>query len=163
MPAPEPPAHRWGTLTKQVVVVGSIVTAVWAMFRFSAIISPVIIAVILAYVLTPMVNRLRRLTRIPRALALVIVYILLLLVITLTPALIIPNLVRQFTALNVDLTSVLETLTTLASQPISIFGLTTIRPSDYLNQLISAIPTVASPFAGGVWASSSASPAASPG
>jgi len=153
------PPHRWGALTKQIVVVSWIAAGVWAVFRFSSIIPPVLIAIILAYILTPIVNALRRWTRMPRALALVIVYILLLVAITMTPALILPNLVRQFTALNVDLVPVLDTVKRLLAYEINLFGLLTITPSDYVDQLVKqlqeqlprTLPSLASPVASGAW------------
>ena len=147
----EEPGRRrkaWSTLTKQIVIIGALIAVVWAVFKFSSILSPLILAVMLAYLLVPVVNWLWRKTHMPRLLAVIIVFILLLLILTLTPALIIPNLISQFTALNVDLQAVLTNIETFISRPVIILGYS-IQPVNYTNQIIAAVQSLASPVTSG--------------
>ena len=141
-------SRRWSPLTKQIVVVGGLIAGIWLIFRFSSILSPLIIALMLAYVLTPFVSWIHRRIRIPRWIILVFVYLLLLVIIGLTPALVIPSFIQQFTDLQLDLQSVTESTIELATRPIHLFDFTFELPN-YYDQIISALEGLVSPFASG--------------
>jgi HAD superfamily hydrolase (TIGR01509 family) len=141
-------SRRWSPLTKQIVVVGGLVAAVWLVFRFSSILSPLIISLMLAYILTPMVNWIHHRIRIPRWIILLCVYLLLLVALTLTPALVIPGLIDQFTDLQLDLQSVTRSTIEWLTQPIRIFDYT-IEIPNYYDQITKTLEGLVSPFASG--------------
>lgn len=145
---PSPNLRHWGALTKQIVIVGSIIAGIWLIFRFSQIISPLIIAVIVAYVLNPVVNWVHRRAHIPRTLALVLVYLLLLLLISLMPALVIPSLVKQFADFAGEFQRLIASVAKALSRPIWILGFSVESP-DFVRQLLSALQNIMPPLATG--------------
>jgi predicted PurR-regulated permease PerM len=93
---------RWTPATKRVVLITCLILIGLAIWRFSIVLAPLVVAVIIAYLLNPIVNWLTRSTPLKRGMAAVIVYIVFLLVLALIPSLGGPILVRQITALDVD-------------------------------------------------------------
>jgi HAD superfamily hydrolase (TIGR01509 family) len=147
----EPPptgSKRWSALTKQIVVVGGLVAGVWALFRFSAVLSPLVIALLLAYLITPLVNTVHQRTRVHRTLVLVVVYALILVASGLATALIVPGLINQFAALNLDLQGTIASAADFLARPITFFGYS-IESSQFTGQIISTIQGLLSPFATG--------------
>lgn len=94
---------RWSTTTKLVVVLLSLTLFIYLLFRFSAVIPPLVLALILAYVLSPPVNILEKRLSIPRGIAILISYLLFLSLVSLTLALIVPPLFSQFSGLGRDI------------------------------------------------------------
>ena len=60
------------------LVVGLLVVAlfIYLIFRFSAVIPPLILAIILSYILSPLVNRIESRLRLPRGLATLFAYLI---------------------------------------------------------------------------------------
>ncbi len=104
------PSRRWSPFLKQVVFIAILVGVVWTVFRFGQVLTPTIIACLLAYVFAPLVDWLQRHARIPRALGILLAYLVLLGAISLVPMLIVPSLLEQAQALDVDLGKILVTL-----------------------------------------------------
>jgi len=71
--------------------------------RFKVVIPPFILAVILSYVLTPIVNRLEARLPLPRGAVTLIVYVLVIVVLALIPIVFVPPLAEQIAGLNVDI------------------------------------------------------------
>lgn len=94
---------RWSAPTKVVIVVVMLVLGAFLLSRFSLVITPLVLAVILAYVVSPAVGIVERRTRWSRVWATGAVYVLLLASVALVPVVIIPILVDQFQQLNFDL------------------------------------------------------------
>lgn len=141
-------SRRWSPLTKQIIVVGGLIAGVWLVFRFSSILSPLVIALLLAYILTPLVNGIHRRVRMPRWLILVFVYLLLLVAFGVLPALVIPGLVQQIRDLQVNLQGVIDYLVQNLTLPIQIFGFT-IEVPNYYDQIITTLRGLLSPVASG--------------
>lgn len=139
-------SKRWSTHVKVIVAISGLIIFVWALFRFSALLPPLIIAIILAYLMTPAVNWLSVRARLPRVLALLLVDILLLGLVALIPAAVVPSLVNQFTTFRLDLAQVLLRLVDLLSSPITILGFEVQLP-DLRNQLADAVRGLLSPVA----------------
>jgi predicted PurR-regulated permease PerM len=93
---------RWSARTKIVISLLLLAFAIYLLYRFSIILAPLILAVIVAYILTPVVTSFQKRLHIPRVLAILTAYLLLIVVLTALPLLIVPPLVDQFAALNVD-------------------------------------------------------------
>ena len=65
----------WSIQTKTFVISILLVLSGYLLYKFRGVIAPLAIAVILAYILTPVVNWMTKKTRIPRALAILFLYI----------------------------------------------------------------------------------------
>lgn len=101
---------HWSSRTKIVVSLLILAFGVYLIYRFGAVITPLILAVILSYVLTPLVNRLQARLKMPRGLATLFAYILALVSLGTLLMLIIPPLAAQSRALNLDIQRILTTL-----------------------------------------------------
>jgi len=117
-------SHRptWSPQVKLVISLLMLTFAVYLIFRFSIVIPPLILAVILAYVLTPVVNFLQFKLRFPRILAILLLYILILALASTLPVIFVPLLATQFSGLNVDLQKVIEQIQHLTGNQYSIAG-----------------------------------------
>lgn len=69
----------WSVATKSIVVVGGLAIFTWVIWRFQNLISPLVLALILAYLLNPLVTQLMRRTGMQRGAAVLIVYVIVLL------------------------------------------------------------------------------------
>ncbi|NIR64262.1 MAG: AI-2E family transporter, partial [candidate division Zixibacteria bacterium] len=84
---------RWSPQTKLTISILMLGLGIYLLYRFAEVIPPMILAIILAYILSPIVNFLWRKLHIHRVLAIVITYLLFLVVIVAVPWLLIPLLV----------------------------------------------------------------------
>ncbi|MEJ5313934.1 MULTISPECIES: AI-2E family transporter [Anaerolinea] len=73
--------NRWDSTTKLVVSLALFSVAAWLLVRFRNIVGPLLLAVLLAYLLYPVVSRLQKATRMSWRLAVGIVYIFLVLLV----------------------------------------------------------------------------------
>ena len=94
---------RWSTSTKAMVSLILLALMVFLLVRFGAIIPPLILACILAFLLAPLVGRLQRRLRMRRGLATLIVYLSLVAVLGVIPALTLEPVVDQLESLSLDL------------------------------------------------------------
>jgi predicted PurR-regulated permease PerM len=99
----------WSESTKRWVVVGLVVACSLLLYRVRSLLPPVILACLLAYLLTPVVDLFKR-VRLSRTKATVITYLLLLLVIVLAASLLVPMVVQQLSSINVDLQRIYESV-----------------------------------------------------
>jgi len=97
------PAPKWTPATKRIILVICLILVGLAIWRFSIVLAPLVVAVIFAYLLTPVVNWLTKRTPLKRGLAAAIVYIVFITVLALIPTLATPVIVRQINNLDVDL------------------------------------------------------------
>jgi predicted PurR-regulated permease PerM len=96
----------------------------YLLFRFSLMIQPLILAGILAYVLSPVAGALQRRLRIRRGLATILTYLILFGLAALIPALIVPSLVQQLSELNVNVQEIAASVESILSNDIHLAGLT---------------------------------------
>jgi predicted PurR-regulated permease PerM/GNAT superfamily N-acetyltransferase len=73
---------RWSANTKFIVLLAILAVAGFFLIRFQALVAPVILAVMTAYLLNPAVNALTKYLRFPRAVAALTVYVVLILLLT---------------------------------------------------------------------------------
>ncbi len=97
------PRPRWSTPTKFTVSVMTVALGVYLLFRFSVVLPPLILAVILAYILSPLVAYLQRSMYLPRGGAILIVYLLVLGTLAGLGFLIVPPFVEQLSGLGGDI------------------------------------------------------------
>ncbi len=113
---------RWPVQIKLLVSILLLALFVYLLFRFSVVIPPFIIAVILAYILSPVVNFLQERLHLHRVLAIFLSYLILLAVAAALPLVIIPTLADQLTDLNVDIQLVIQQAKNFLGQQYIIAG-----------------------------------------
>lgn len=92
----------WSPGTKRVVLIACLILIGLAIWQFSIVLAPLIVAVIISYLLNPVVNLLTRRTPFKRSLVAAVVYITFLLILAVIPTLAAPLLISQFRQLQVD-------------------------------------------------------------
>ena len=97
----------WSKEARYLAFGGLIVILVGLVWYFRAVINPVAIAALLAYVLYPVVRFLTKRTRLSRRAAVVIVYVVSLILLASTPAIIVPTAVSQIRLLSQNIESLL--------------------------------------------------------
>ena len=118
----EAPRHFWSSQTKIVVSLLMLAFAIYLVYRFSAILAPFVLAAILAFVLSPLVAIFERHLHLRRTLAILLAYLFLLVVLVTLPMVIIPPLVAQSNALNLDVQRFLAVVESLLGTEIHIAG-----------------------------------------
>ena len=85
-------SNPWSDFTKRLVLIGALIGLALILYRFSAIIPPLVITAMLAYLLNPPVEFICAHTRLSRTWAVIIVYLLLLIILSLGPAILVVSL-----------------------------------------------------------------------
>jgi predicted PurR-regulated permease PerM len=119
---------------------------VWIVYRFSQIISPLAIAVILAYVLNPPVRFLTTRAKLSRTLAVVSVYLALIVILGLVLVAFVPSLIQQVMSINLEFQDIVEGISSFFEQPFSIFGFP-IDLMDVYQEVSGALQSIISPLA----------------
>jgi predicted PurR-regulated permease PerM len=109
------PQQGLSPTARRIILVGLFIGALILLYNVRSILPPFILAVVLAYILNPLVGLLMRLTRRSRTSVTVVVYLALIVILVLTIVLITPTLVRQVRAINIDMEAIGEQLRTLLS------------------------------------------------
>jgi len=138
---------RWPYATKLTISLLLLAFFIYLLTRFNEIIPPIVIAIIIAYILNPIVNFLQSRIRLPRTLVLLFTYIIGLAIIISIPILIIPVLADDLASLQKNAQHILANIETAMSQSYRVAG-TTIHPSDILNQAIGALQGIIQPIVG---------------
>lgn len=130
---------NWQTSTKYIIT-ALVIVAVIATIGFArALIAPLVISALLAFVLTPMVERLTTYRRIKRDAAVLIVYLLFLILVIAIPSSILPFVIPQLLNLSFDLIEIEQQIEVFLGQTIFIggfsFSLPALIPQD-LNQIL---------------------------
>lgn len=143
-----PPMNtQWDASTKRIVAVGLALFFIYVLILSQSVLPFLIIAALIAFLLAPVVNFLNQKLFIPKALAVIIAYLLLALFLTLFPLILIPAVLNAFGDINIDWVSLVQqTLTWLRNtleswRMIQLFGIsydlsTSINPAlDALNNI----------------------------
>ncbi len=101
---------KWSHTTKTWVVIGLAVLLLLAAYGLRALLPPLALAVVLAYLLKPLVDQLERRTRMPRVWATLIVFLLGILVLSAIPVTVLPVAVTQTTLMLKELQGLLKDL-----------------------------------------------------
>lgn len=113
---------RWSVPTKSIISLLLLALGVYLLNRFGIVLKPLILAAILAYILSPLVRFFQGRLRIRRALAALLAYLVLLVVLITLPMVILPALVDQAADLNLDIQNILKEAETLLAGPVQIAG-----------------------------------------
>jgi predicted PurR-regulated permease PerM len=138
---------RWSVNTKFLVSGLLIALLIFLLTRFGAVLAPLVLASMLAYVLSPVVGRIEKNLNIKRGLATLIVYILLIGLLALIPILIIPPLVDQFDHLNLDFQEIIRSIDTFLGSEL-VIGDFTIDVSQMAEQLLTSLQGFLEPLFG---------------
>ena len=129
---------RWSTQAKLTVSLLLIALIIYLIFRFSVVLAPMTLAVILAYVLSPLVNLLHSRLKIRRGLAAFLVYLLLLAVLVALPVLIVRPLAAQLSELIPAIQRFLQALENLLGHRYVVAG-QVINVDDLIQQAIGSL------------------------
>jgi predicted PurR-regulated permease PerM len=147
----EPPPggihHRWPYPTKLTISLLLLALVLFLLARFSVVIPPFILAVILAYILNPIVNLFEHRLHLHRILAILLSYVLLLIVMATLPAVIIPILGSQFSEFNLDIQLVIQNLRDLLGHEYMIAGFR-LDAAALFEQVILALQGLIEPIVG---------------
>jgi predicted PurR-regulated permease PerM/phosphoglycolate phosphatase-like HAD superfamily hydrolase len=137
---------EWSRTTKRLVVVGLIIALLLAAYLFRALLPPVAIAMVLAYVLKPLVDLLERRAGLPRLLAVILVFLALLVLIVTIPVTSVPYVVDRVARINLDLQRLSDDLVAFLSQPIVILDVA-FSLQDLVGDVRGALQDLLRPFA----------------
>jgi predicted PurR-regulated permease PerM len=138
---------HWSPRTKLTIVLLLLGFGIYLLYRFRAAITPFILAIILAYVLSPLVCWVERHLRLGRTMAIILTYLALLVVSIALPMVIIPPLTTQATGLNLDIQRFLGEIETLLGRPYTIAG-QTMDLEAAMRQVTGSIQGIVEPFFG---------------
>ncbi len=138
---------HWTPRTKLTIVLLLLGFGIYLLYRFRAAISPLILAIILAYVLSPLVYWFEQHFRLRRTLAIVLTYLALLIVITILPMVFIPTLTTQTTELNLDIQRFLSAIQTFLGSSFTVAG-HTINLEAIMRQVTGFIQGIVEPVFG---------------
>jgi predicted PurR-regulated permease PerM len=116
------PRPHWSSRTKLVVILLLLLVGVYLLYRFSVLLTPMVLAVILAYVLSPLVNFFQRRLRLRRGLGILLAYLVMIAVLTALPMVLVPPLAAQSTQFNMDIQRFLRAVETLLAHQYNIAG-----------------------------------------
>ena len=139
-------SRGWSDTTKWLVIVSSLLALVWIIARFSQIISPLVIAVILAYVLNPPVRFLTARTRLSRTLAVAGIYLALVVILSLVVVAFVPSLTQQVKSINLDFQNIVEGISRFFERPLFLFGFS-IDLLDVYQEVSGTLQSIVSPLA----------------
>lgn len=137
----------WSTPTKIIVVLAILALFGFLFFRFSVALPPLIIAIILAYVLSPISSFFQKKLKLPRGLGILLAYLLMLLLIAGVLMIIIPLLIRQVGGFNLNIIQWLEQARSLFSDKITIAGVVIDGPT-LLGQIVNQLEGLLQPVFG---------------
>jgi predicted PurR-regulated permease PerM len=113
---------QWSKQTKLIISLLLVGLVLYLLARFRTVIPPFILAIILAYVLSPFINLLNLRLKIPRILAIIISYLMLIGIMIAIPIVIIPILGTQINVLSLDFQRLLTQIESLIGNSIRILG-----------------------------------------
>ena len=141
MPAPE-----WSRTTKRLVIVGLVIILLLVLYVFRGLLPPVAIALVLAYLLKPIADIAEKRTKLPRTLAVILIFLIILIAFSTILVTIVPYAVDQVRRLNLDIQELTDTLIEFLSQPIQILG-RTFSLQDLVGDVQTALQDLLQPFA----------------
>jgi len=102
---------EWSETTKRTVAIAGVLIGIFVLYLSRSVIPFIIAAVILAFLLNPIVGFLNSRLRMPRWLAVILVYLLLLILLILLPLILIPAVIDAVRAIDIDVVNLLEKAT----------------------------------------------------
>jgi predicted PurR-regulated permease PerM len=122
---PEGPYHRWDTATKRIVAVLSLLFLALIIYEFRSLLRPIVLAILLAFILNPVVDFLERRVGMHRGLAsglLFLVLFILMLGILAAPVTAVPSIRRAIISAQLDVKQIIDDITAFFDREIEIAG-----------------------------------------
>lgn len=138
---------HWSTTTKALVSALLIGILIYLLVQFRVVIPPLVIASILAYILSPLVSRIEPRVGGRRWLATALVYLVLISLLAIGPALVIPPLVDRISGLSLAFEEIFNNLVSFASQTVSI-GVLEIDGGQLVTETVNTLRTLLEPLFG---------------
>ena len=143
-----PTSHpRWPYPTKLVISLLLLVFIVYLLTLFAEAIPPLILAIIFAFILTPVVNWVEKRLRLIRPLAILLCYIIVLAIAVLIPIVVTPVLANQVSDLNLDVQRLAEQIESLLGREYTI-GAWKLNANILLQQFSDALTGMMEPVVG---------------
>jgi predicted PurR-regulated permease PerM len=120
---------------------------IYLLYRFSDVLPPMVLAIILAYVLSPAVKLLQERLHLRRGLAVLLAYVLMLAVLITLPIVIVPPLAAQLTGLNLDIQRFLLAIENLLGHRYIVAG-QVIDLDEVIQQAVGSLQGVVEPVFG---------------
>lgn len=99
----------WSAQAKRLIAAGVMIFLGLVLYRVRSVLAPLALAILLAYILNPLVGLLRQ-AKLSRTGATIIVYFLLIFALVAIPSLLVPPLVQQLISIDVDVAAILDSL-----------------------------------------------------
>lgn len=116
-------APQWTPATKRIILVICLILIGLAIWQFSIVLAPLAVAVIIAYLLNPLVNWLTIRTPLKRRWAALVIYIgFLLVILVLMPTLFAPLIIQQIRQLDIDVQMIVDQLEEAKDYQMTIAG-----------------------------------------
>lgn len=109
---------RWNPFVKQLVIIGLVVGAVWLLARVSAILAPLILAFLLAYLISLPAGWLLRRTGWPRSLVVVFSELVVVVLLLTVPAAVMPSVVNTLIGFTNSLITIIQELLEATPKPL---------------------------------------------
>jgi predicted PurR-regulated permease PerM len=138
---------QWSPTTKLLISAVLLVIGATLLVRFGEVIPPLIVACILAFILSPVVKRIEKQLKLKRGWATLIVYVLMIAIASVIPILIVPVLVDQFGRLNVNIQEIINTVENFFAREITI-GNFSIDLAAIFEQLVGSLQNLLEPYLG---------------
>jgi predicted PurR-regulated permease PerM len=126
--------YQWSTFTRAVMAAVSLILIGLFVFVIHPMLKPIIMAILLAYILNPLVRLALTHTRLPHRWAVALIYFSCLTLLIVIPSVLAPVAVRQLIGLSTYLTQIESELEAFLATPITLFGW-----QIYLGQLLSGL------------------------
>lgn len=139
--------QRWSSSTKAIIALLLLAAVVYIIARFQVVITPLIIASVLAYILNPLVNRVERPLGGRRWLATFLIYIVLICLAAIIPVLGIPPVLERLLRLALAFEDIVQSLDRFVGQTI-VIGEVAIDGSRILEQIAGALRGFVEPLFG---------------
>jgi predicted PurR-regulated permease PerM len=129
---------RWSLTTKRIIIVGGVIALFMLISRARAVLPPLTITFVLAYILSPIADFVSARLRLNRTLVVGIIYLILIAIILVIPAMFIPYLIQQTENLVEDIPGYAEKVGEFFQQSL-IFGDVSVEVQDVYEQVSSSI------------------------
>jgi predicted PurR-regulated permease PerM len=138
---------RWPYATKLTISLLLLVFFIYLFSQFNQIIPPIIIAIIIAYILNPIVNSLQRRIHFPRSLIILLTYIIVLAIIISISIVIIPIFAGNFPSTEINTQQLIKSLEAALAEQYTVLGIT-IHLSSLVDQVITGLQGLVQPVIG---------------
>lgn len=146
------PTRRWSSTTKIIVILFVVILVVLIVYRFQDVIPPLVIALLLAFILDPIVGFLTNRLRLSRGLAaglVVLVLIIVMMAVIATPVAAVPSIQAAVESMQEEATSVVNEIGSFLRQPpIEVLGYT-LDLSEFYDELSTLLRSFISSVAQG--------------